>query len=124
MDDRSYDNIRKLIGREIRLIWSRYDPSKKLALELAKVKLPKYNKNGKKSKKYGVAYKCNNCGGLYDGKDINVHHIDHIGSLFDWPTENTKGVVDDWILRLFCKVSNLRVLCTNCHKKEHHVRKI
>jgi len=65
-------------------------------------------KNGKPKKR--VYYKCKICRGNFKTGDVQVDHIDEIGKFTgDW---------NDYIERMFCDISNLQVLCKDCHKKK------
>ena len=78
--------------------------------------VPKYKKDGSRSKKDGVEYKCQVCNkwvkGSIKGK-TNIQ-VDHIIPVID----EEVGFVD-WIVfhdRLFCDKKNLQRICTPDHK--------
>lgn len=84
-------------------------PSRNEALKRTKqyVKTGKY-KNGKT--KYLVHHECESCKELFRPEDVEVDHIEEVGSL-DQP-------IEVWIERLFCDASNLQVLCISCHARK------
>ncbi len=51
-------------------------------------------------------YRCELCSGLFGRKEIQVDHIEPVGKLISY---------DDFVAKLFCGVSGLRVLCVRCH---------
>lgn len=52
-------------------------------------------------------YKCEKCNGIFRRKNIEVDHIIAIGRFNDF---------NNYIEKLFCATSGLRVLCVGCHK--------
>lgn len=58
-------------------------------------------------------YRCKACKDEFPAKEVQVDHkkpvIDPKIGFVDWNT---------YIERMFCKKSNLQVLCTTCHKKK------
>lgn len=59
----------------------------------------------------GALFICNHCGLCFKGIDIEVDHIEPVVPI------NQEGM--DWntyIARLFCDISNLQVLCKECHR--------
>jgi len=57
-------------------------------------------------------YQCNVCKKSFAGKDVEVDHINPIvpiSGFISW---------DSFIDNLFCKLSNLQVICKDCHKKK------
>ena len=63
-----------------------------------------------KGKRGGPLYICNHCGLCFVGKDVQVDHIEPVVPInqeeLDW---------NMYIERLFCDISNLQVLCRECH---------
>lgn len=55
-------------------------------------------------------YECEQCGELYDNKDVQVDHITPCGTLRAY--DDLPGFVQ----RLFCEADGLQVLCTGCHQ--------
>lgn len=57
-------------------------------------------------------YRCAGCSNLIGTKQIRVDHVE--------PVVSISGFVcwDTYINRLFCDVSNLQVLCLECHTKK------
>jgi len=54
-------------------------------------------------------YLCAACGSWFAGKEIQVDHIEEIGTL------KAFSDLPQFCERLFCEKSDLRVLCDNCH---------
>jgi 5-methylcytosine-specific restriction endonuclease McrA len=52
-------------------------------------------------------YKCASCEKEFTSTNVQVDHIEAIGSCSTW---------DEFIDRLFCEKENLQVLCKPCHK--------
>src|ERR1035437_3132910 len=71
----------------------------------------KFNKDGSRSKKDSVQYRCNVCGQWVGSTKCAV---DHISPVIDVQI----GFVDwnQFVDRLFCKSENLQVICDTCHK--------
>jgi len=100
---------RKWLVRELRRIHIRYI-ERNNALQVAKrIVDDGFYKNGKKKTK--VKYECADCGGLFDRTEVDVDHIDPVGStqFLNW---------DDYINKLFCSMDNLQILCKPCHKRK------
>ena len=73
------------------------------ALALAKV--PYVGDNKRKR----WLYKCANCLGLFDGKQVAIDHVQPCGTL------KSKEDIAAFVENLFCEVDNLQVLCSTCH---------
>jgi 5-methylcytosine-specific restriction endonuclease McrA len=72
--------------------------------------VPKYNKDGSRSKKDAVQYCCNACGQWTKSTAVAVDHIT--------PVIDVQAGFVDWnqfVDRLFCDASNLQVICDTCH---------
>lgn len=127
-----------------RQIWFRW-PSRKLALAKARVELEKTKKDGTRSKKDQIFYKCSQCLRLAKGALSTTHKKAKTA----WTKERTKArkagdplpdrpedlpllaVVDhrealvpvdgrelswdEYLNRLFCPTEDLQVLCDECH---------
>lgn len=52
-------------------------------------------------------YRCNICQEEFTAKDMNIDHIEPIGTEKTW---------DEFIDRLFCEEDNLQAVCLDCHK--------
>lgn len=78
---------------------------------LAKSKKEYYVKCKNGNSKRRVHFKCAVCGQYFDGKDINV---DHIEPVIDPNTGFT--TYDNYIERLFCPIENLQVICRADHE--------
>lgn len=56
-------------------------------------------------------YKCDGCGNYFPDKEVEVDHIEPVGSLLSF--EDLPGFVE----RLFCPVEGLQLLCKDgCHR--------
>jgi hypothetical protein len=58
-------------------------------------------------------YRCEGCLGLFDSKEVNVHHIIECGEL------NSFEDLPGFVKRLFCDSKDLKLVCSKCHDKEH-----
>lgn len=74
--------------------------------------IPRYKKDGTRSKRDKVLYECEGCGELFDLSNVEVDHIDEVGSIGG----NSEVHLAVWIARLFCDLDNLQVLCLACHQ--------
>ena len=81
----------------------------------------KETKTNKKSGRLAKHYLCAGCKEMYIQADVQVDHIT--------PVVSPKGFItwDNFINNLFCDVSNLQILCKQCHavktKEERNARK-
>lgn len=88
-----------------------------------------YNKDGSVAKKPDVWYKCEYCGQLAKGaknkKGLPYVQVDHTDPVIRIDRELHSW--DEFIERLYCSFDNLKVICSDCHKKktkhERDVRK-
>ena len=92
------------IRSTLRLKWMRSDPARKEALK--KVSVGSDN------------YYCKTCKKLYSKKNVEVNHIEPVGSF------NEFSQFEEFYNRLFCSVEKLEVLCKECHKKETEKQKL
>ena len=60
--------------------------------------------------RHRVEFFCAACKGSFEGKNVEVDHIERAGSLRCY--EDLAGFVE----RLYCESSGLQVLCKPCHK--------
>ena len=69
----------------------------------------------KKGPRGGKQYICNGCKKTFPGNAVNVDHIVPV-----IPLKKTIHDIDynTLVKRLFCKKSNLQVLCKECHTKK------
>lgn len=90
------------------------------ALFKARVLVPRKTKAGDLAKIPSVFYRCAACGELFKDRDIQVDHITPIGYFPLWADSLPEFLVRllVWVLRLFCDIDNLQVLCKPCHKKK------
>jgi hypothetical protein len=63
-------------------------------------------KNGKDKLVYH--YQCNTCKAWFRDFEVEVDHIEEIGSF--------NGDFDEYIRRMYCGQDNLQVLCVPCHR--------
>lgn len=56
-------------------------------------------------------YECSICKNIVGSKEIDIDHINPVVPLTGWVN------FDNFIERLFCDKSELRVLCKECHRK-------
>ncbi len=78
-----------------------------------RIELPKYNKDGSRSKRDSVRYKCSSCGELFSQGDSQCDHIVPVVPV-NIPTEHMSWdiLIDD---RLFVDLDGLQILCKPCH---------
>lgn len=81
--------------------------------------VPKYNKDGSRSKKDAVQYRCNACSNYVGSTKVSVDHISPVVSV-------DEGFVDfnTFISRLFCDSTNLQVVCDDCHNTKTQAERI
>lgn len=81
--------------------------------------IPKFNKDGSRSKKDSVQYKCNVCGNWVGSTKVSVDHISPVITV-------EVGFVDwtEFVNRLFCGKENLQCLCDDCHQKKSKKERI
>jgi 5-methylcytosine-specific restriction endonuclease McrA len=101
----------RLITSGIRRLWTKFSPSRRYLLNSQKKKIPKINKDGTESKVFINVWECSICGELVSERDVD--HIDEVGKLPDIEDE-----LPAWVGRLFCDLSNLQIICKDCHKKK------
>lgn len=82
-------------------------------MALVRREIPKFNSDGRQSKKNSVQYLCSECQTWTKSSDISVDHIEPV-------IETGVGFVDwnTFVSRLFCSYDNLRVVCNPCHDKK------
>ena len=91
-------NSHALITSAIRKIWL-YSPQRRDAVKACKVRV------GRR-----VFIECEACHQLFEAKQIQVHHVEPVGSIFSITLQE---VID----KMF--TDNLKVLCKGCHKEAH-----
>lgn len=77
---------------------------------LLKAKCPR-----KKGPRGGARYRCVECKKDFASKDVQV---DHIAPVVPIGTLSKDMSWDEMVARIFCSVSNLQVLCKECHKEK------
>ena len=63
------------------------------------------------NKRQKFEYSCEDCGGWFPAKQIEIDHIDPCGKLTS--LDDLPGFVE----RLLCEIDKLRKLCETCHAK-------
>lgn len=99
--------VKSFITSVIRRGWSKWPPKFRVLKEACVGR-----KVNKKSGKLALHYKCAMCNKQFPQTDIQVDHIDPVVAVTGFVDWNT------FISRLFCKESNLQVLCKPCHSKK------
>lgn len=99
-----------IITRGIRLLWTKFSPTRRYLLNSQKKQIAKFKQDGTESKVMMNVWECSECGELVAERDVD--HVDPVGKL---PT--TEEELPAWVGRLFCDLSNIRILCKPCHKK-------
>ena len=95
---------RQRIRSALRKIWQWSEP-RKLAKARARVKR-------------GV-YQCEECGGFFGQKDVEVNHIHPVGAFPGSRNDDGSATWDQCLARLFCPADDLEVLCKKgCHAKK------
>jgi 5-methylcytosine-specific restriction endonuclease McrA len=69
------------------------------------------------NKRQKFEYQCNICKHWFPEKEINVDHIIPAGKL------NCAEDLPGFVIRLFCEIDNLQVLCQNCHNEKTQIEK-
>ena len=64
-------------------------------------------KRNKRTGRDAKHYSCATCGGEFPQREVQVDHIEPIGTCPTW---------DEFIEKLFCEKDNLQVVCKPCHK--------
>lgn len=108
--------IQQRIRAAIRQVWTRYSPERKEALYLAKRTKKQKNKNGETSKRPDVSWICACCREQFKGSQVQVDHVEPVGKTPTFPPAPEDTSWSAWLLRLFCGVDNLQVLCKECHQ--------
>jgi ribosomal protein L44E len=109
--------IKEQIRASIRKTWSRHSHERKEVVAEAKVYSTKHNKDGSVSARPEVRFKCAECKSLVKSDEYNIDHKENVGKTPDFPPDGT-GAWDRWIAAVFCKKSNLQLLCISCHAKK------
>lgn len=71
-----------------------------------------FNKDGSIGKRPHIVYTCRKCLELHTQKNVQVDHIEPIGSTPELANEEW----GTWIAKLFVSFDRLQVLCLTCHK--------
>lgn len=87
----------------LRRAWSKYPVKFKI---LSDARRP-YSGEDKRTK---WEYQCHKCNEWYKSKEVQVDHINPVGSLKEYED------LPRFVATLFCSSDNLQVLCSECHK--------
>ena len=105
-------NQNSAVRSAIRRVFSR-SPIVRETMFKVRREVPKYNKDGSRAKKDAVQYQCGVCSTWTKSTAISVDHIEPVISVDDG--------FQDWntfISRVFCPITNLQVICDDCHQKK------
>jgi len=79
-------------------------------LELHRLEIPRFKKNGERYKRDRVKYACEECKELFSSTQIDVDHKIPLGSF------KSLDEIEAFIKRLYCDYENLQILCEYCHR--------
>jgi hypothetical protein len=120
--------VRYKIIQALRKVYFQVD-ARKQVMERNRRSVPKYNKDGSRSKRDRVERSCEVCGSWVMTKEFQVDHLEPVVRC-DWESKDIGGKIswDTYIARLFCSSDNLKGMCVTCHsektKKERALRKM
>lgn len=110
-------NAQSAIRSALRRTYSR-SPMVREVMNKVRRERPWFKKDGTAANKPRVEFLCSICAEWHMGKNVQVDHqipvVDPDVGFVDWNT---------FVSRLFCDVSNLSVLCKDCHKKKTDTEK-
>jgi len=117
----------RVIGAIRRLF--RQSPQFKEVHEESRVEVPRYNKDGKLSKKPHVKRTCQVCGEFFSSTNIAIDHIEPMVPLY---LTNEDLDYNEIVKNIICKKSNLQRICNPkkgtkpkflefCHQKKGHL---
>jgi 5-methylcytosine-specific restriction endonuclease McrA len=98
-----------LIWKHIRMLWTKWSPTRRALLTSNVVKVPKVKADGTESKIMVNHWKCWECGELVTDREVD--HVDPVGRQ---PTNERELAAA--VERLFCDMSNLSIKCKKCHR--------
>ena len=81
-------------------------------LSTRRIELPRYKKDGSRAKRDYVRYQCDCCKEMTSGTNIDVDHIDPIGSF------KSLDDIERFIKKVYCSWDNLQILCDVCHQEK------
>lgn len=102
----------------LRRVFHRH-PTRLAALNKQRVEEIAYNQDGSPSKRKSVFFICEHCGGkAKQGKSKSwpTAQVDHTDAVVPLDKAIADMSFDEYVGRLFCDVSNLKVLCHVCHE--------
>lgn len=94
------------IRSSLRKLWLRW-PCRKEALDRCR------RPNRSASRRHKWEYQCSECLGWFYGDQVEVHHVLPCGSIRQYDD------IGQFVERLLCEVSGLRVVCHQCHVEIH-----
>ena len=106
-------NQSSAIGSALRRAFSRSPIVREVLLD-GRREVPKFKKDGKRSKKDSVQYQCEVCGKWVASTKVSVDHLNPVVP----PDGSFDSKNPDWnmyINRLWCDRSNLQRICDDCH---------
>lgn len=110
--DLHYKKCRQLIESAMRKAFKMHWPPYKDCKHAARVDVPQYNKDGTRSKRDAVMYKCAACKYFFSDKEIQVDHCVPVAP----PGKKKSDLsLEELAARVFCDTDNLQVLCKPCH---------
>ena len=80
-----------------------------------KIREAVYNKDGSRSKRDAVWFRCESCKGKFKQKDMNCDHKEPVIPV-NIPTEHMSW--DIVMERLFVEKEDLQLICKKCHKEK------
>ena len=86
-------------------------------LATKRLEIPRYKKDGTRSKQDAVRYECVCCKELVMGSNIDVDHIEAIGSF------KSLDEIEGFVKRVYCAWSNLQILCDRCHQDKTNMER-
>lgn len=107
--------FRRVVLDHLREAWRRYPPRLEVK-EACKVKVYQPKKDGSIGKAYRVFWKCPQCLRLVIRTQLDIDHINAVGSAPGWPPDPDKNDWNKYLAALFCKKEDLQPLCKQCHK--------
>ena len=104
--------LRSMIINVVRK-WFTYSDKYKKVKEMARVEKPIMKKDGSISKRKSVRYRCKSCKNTFKSGEVQVDHIITVVPLF---SNTSKMSLAQYIQKVDCPISNLQLLCKECHK--------
>lgn len=87
----------QFIRSALRAAWNRWPPKYEALNDARRIVTGKRHK---------YEYQCNTCKGWFKQKEVQVDHVEPVGTLTSW---------DIFVARLFVAKEKLQILCYECH---------